>query len=148
MSQWTHVAAVFRVDSFRSLCEQVDFHDIMGRECTFEELYLGDSEEQRALCIEYADHPERFLPGGSEGTLEMSVWENPDSHCVAAYTVSVFGDLRDFGEKERDSILFPWFERCCGSMWVRQAFIQADVEFSDVKCAVWDCEEGRAVYLP
>ena len=114
MSNWTHVAAIFRIDSF---CHNLNFTEIFGKE-----LNWNDSMDK---WIEAEEHPERFLPLGSEGSLNMSVWENPNSSCLAAYTVSVFGDLRD-----HDSIdeIINWFNEKCKGIWIRQAVITVENE--------------------
>lgn len=65
MSNWTHVAAIFRVDSF--LHEGKDFTKIFGKELD----YYDSTEKWN----EASDYPEHFLPLGSEGSLQMSVWE-------------------------------------------------------------------------
>lgn len=114
MSNWTHVAAIFRVDG---LCRDYNFTEMFGKE-----LNWNDSMDK---WIEAEEHPEQFLPLGSEGSLNMSVWENPDSSCLAAYTVSVFGDLRD-----HDSIdeIINWFNEKCKGIWIRQAVITVENE--------------------
>lgn len=68
---------------------------------------------------------EKYLPMGSEGTLEMSIWHNPDKSCIASTTVSVFGDLRDYGSFNE---IEEWFNRCCVGFGIRQAICQVKVE--------------------
>lgn len=81
--------------------------------------------------IEYEENmKEKYLPMGSEGTLKMSIWHNPDESCIASTTVSVFGDLRDYGSFEE---IEEWFNRCYGSMNVRQAVCQVNVEGVETK---------------
>ena len=113
MSMWTHVAAVARIDSF---VENDDFSPVFGRECL-----AGDSRE---VWNEAQEHPERFLPMGSEGTLQMSVWINPQRNCLARYVVTVFGDLRDY----QDGMgVIEWFKEKLKPLWVRQATITVDI---------------------
>lgn len=119
MSNWTHVAAIFRVDHFGFPHEEpLDFDKIFGKEC----LYHSSQD----LWDEAEKHPEEFLPMGSEGSLHKSVWENPDHGCIAAYTVSVFGDLRD-----HDSLddIIEWFNKTCEKLWIRQAVVTVDNEW-------------------
>lgn len=75
MSQWTHVAAVIRYDSLRlgalGLVDDPNYHDPLP------ELHGG-------------------VPTGSEGPLQVHLSMNPDPQSVAAYVVTVFGDLRDY----------------------------------------------------
>jgi hypothetical protein len=137
VSNWTHVAAIFRVDQLiLPGMEKLDVEEVFGKVIPDYEWSLDEgvreTEEYKAAekanqdaWDEYEEHPELFVPTGSEGSLQMSVWENPDSHCLAALTVSVFGDLRD-----HDSIedVVEWFRRCCEKAWIRQAIIDIENE--------------------
>ena len=122
MSVWTHVAAVARVDWIHHLVgKEVTFEDIFGREVPWE------SPEE--IWLEAAEHPERFLPMGSEGSLQMNVWTNPDSCEAARYTVTIFGDLRDYDDAAG---IVQWFrEKLKGISFVRQAVITAETEFME-----------------
>lgn len=62
------------------------------------------------------------MPCGSKGTLQKVVWTNPEKSCTAAYTVSVFGDLRDWYDID---VIVDWFKRIVTSedLWVRSAVI-------------------------
>ena len=115
MSNWTHVAAIFRVDSFSH--EGKDFTKIFGKELD----YYDSTEKWN----EASDHPEHFLPLGSEGSLQMSVWENPDESCMNVFTISVFGDLRDHDSIEE---IIKWFDEKCSMLWIRQAVITVENE--------------------
>lgn len=119
MSNWTHVAAIFRIDSWRTHDGEKNFEKIFGREL--------NAFDERDVWLEADKHPERFLPIGSEGSLEMSVWTNPDPCCMAAYTVSIFGDLRDHDSTEE---IINWFEEKCKELGgsIRQAVITVDNE--------------------
>lgn len=61
MSQWTHVAAVFRLDSFGEILDE-DIYKVFGKEVTWNDLYDYDESDNT-----------KTLPMGSEGTLEMSI---------------------------------------------------------------------------
>ena len=80
MSNWTHVAAVFRVDDLATLSKKTRSNPdkVFGKEC----LLIGtDDESIKAFSKEYRNamkYPEKYLPMGSEGSLHKSVWENPD----------------------------------------------------------------------
>jgi hypothetical protein len=125
MSNWTHVAAIFRIDSWRTHDGEMNLNKIFGRE-------LNDFDT-RDVWLEADKHPERFLPCGSEGSLQMSVWTNPDPCCMAAYTVSIFGDLRDHDDVDE---IISWFEEKCKTLKedktipysIRQAVITVDNE--------------------
>jgi hypothetical protein len=118
MSVWTHVAAVFRVDDFRFEGKQrPDFEKIFGKSC----LWGSPSK----VWADYHKHPEQYLPCGSEGSLEMSVWENPNKEDITAYSISVFGDLRDYSNIKK---IEKWFDECCKKLWIRQAVITIECE--------------------
>lgn len=89
MSNWTHVAGVVRVDAIRELdgMSADKIRDILGKEVHF--------DSKTAVWDDYYKHPEEYLPCGSEGSLHMSIWENPNTSQIPAYVVSIFGDLRD-----------------------------------------------------
>lgn len=126
MSNWTHVAAIFRIDDFRIDGHQKDFAQVFGRELT--------GWHDHSVWLEADEHPERFLPYGSEGSLTMHVWTNPNPCCMAAYTVSIFGDLRDHDDTDE---IISWFEEKCKELAedktvpfsIRQAVITVENEW-------------------
>lgn len=111
MSQWTHVAAVFRLNSFDKISDE-DIKKVFGKEVNFYQLFNYDEADDT-----------KTLPMGSESTLKMSIWHNPDSSYMASTTVSVFGDLRDYGGSDIEK-LKEWFNECCSKFMVRQAIMQ------------------------
>lgn len=127
MSNWTHVAAIFRFDGFY---HDYDFTKIFGKE-----LNSNDSIDK---WWESQEHPEQFLPIGSEGSLKMSIWENPDHYCVAAYTVSIFGDLRDHNSIDE---IINWFDEKCKGIWIRQAVITVENEMYGTSTKTYKYEE-------
>ena len=68
---------------------------------------------------------------GSEGSLQISIWHNPVKNEMASTTVSVFGDLRDYGGKDDIEKLEKWFNKCCENNWTRQAVMQVVDEYCD-----------------
>jgi hypothetical protein len=84
MSNWTHVAGIIRVDRIRvdDDAEELDFDEILGKEC------LSDSS--RKVWNDALKNPDKYMPMGSEGSLQKSVWVNPNKGHVASYTVSIF----------------------------------------------------------
>ena len=113
MSNWTHVAGIIRVDSLRiDDIEEIDFDKIIGKEC----LWGSPSKVWK----DADENPDKYLPMGSEGSLQKSVWENPDKSCLASYTISIFGDLRDH---DSTSEIIEWFQEKCKSLCVRNAVI-------------------------
>lgn len=123
MSNWTHVAGIIRIDDLRLDEEKSkkDFIKIFGNELHFNS---SSKEWHRAK-----EHPEEYLPLGSEGSLEMSVWVNEDNSCMAAYTVSVFGDLRDHDNPQS---IVDWFKKKCEQLWIRDATITVRNEINGV----------------
>lgn len=118
MSQWTHVAAIFRLKSIGEMPDE-DICNVFGREVTGDD--LCDYDETAGI---------KTLPMGSEGSLEMIVWHNPDESCNASTTVSVFGDLRDYGGSDIDK-LKEWFNDCCQQLCIRQAVMQVIDGYAD-----------------
>ena len=137
MSTWTHVAAVFRIDSLREDIRgpringrhRPDWDRVTGRAIyDGDERLVNDSYEQRRYQRDWADyheHPEQFMPTGSEGSLQRLVWENPDGHAAAQYVITVFGDLRDYSDL---GAVRKWFEDVCKRCNVRQATCTCEVE--------------------
>ena len=117
MSQWTHVAAIFRLDSFGKISDE-SIYKAFGKEVTWDDLYNYDESDDT-----------KTLPMGSEGTLKMSIWHNSDEGCMASTTVSVFGDLRNYGGSDIDE-LKEWFTECCEQFIVRQAVMQVIDEYT------------------
>lgn len=129
MSNWTHVAAIARIDAFR-LHEEFDFVKIFGKE-----LSCYDSNE---IWNEADEHPERFLPLGSEGSLTMTVWTNPDLACLDAYTISIFGDLRDHDDPND---VIEWFKEKLSPFMVRNACITVHNEWNGTVNWVYEEDE-------
>ena len=105
MSVWTRVCGVIRIDTFE---HDLNFEDIFGRESNYTlDQWINEPEKVNTAFKDYEEHPDRYLPMGSEGSLHMSVWENPDRGDANCYTVSIFGDLRDWDDPE---IIMAWFQ--------------------------------------
>lgn len=119
MSQWTHVNASFRLNSLEKISDE-RIVEIFGKSVGYHDMYGIEYDED----YEVKDK-EKYLPIGSEGSLEMSIWHNPDTSCIASTTVSVFGDLRDYGSFDE---IEEWFIKCCTSFNIRQAICQVSVE--------------------
>ena len=122
MSNWTHVAAIFRIDYIHGIMEGLNFEEIFGKEC----LWKSDG----ATWEDMRKNPDKYFPHGSEGSLRMSVWENPNKSHLAAYTVSVFGDLRDHDDIEE---IITWFNKCCEKCIIRQACVTVENEWNGTK---------------
>ena len=44
---------------------------------------------------------------------------------MSAYTITIFGDLRDYDDPDA---IISWFKDCCKDVWVRQAVITVETE--------------------
>lgn len=126
MSNWTHVAGIVRIDMFRSGYIPVEKFVDFAVETFGKEIRYGSPDE---LWDEAYKHPERFLPLGSEGSLSLSVWVNPNVNSVAALTVSVFGDLRDHDDPDE---IIEWFKNKCNDedLIIRNAVITVHNEYN------------------
>ena len=135
MSVWTHVAAVFRIDGLRVGTDgpringyvKPDWDEVTKKAIYECDWLTDDSYERRRMrddWDEYREHPERFMPTGSEGSLQRIVWVNPERHNAARYVVTVFGDLRDYDDPEA---IHKWFDEVCGRCYIRQAVCHCDV---------------------
>ena len=121
MSIWTHVAAIIRIDSLKGFGmgpqSKEELKKVLGPVARFD-----SSDEDWNSCT---------LPCGSEGSLQYAIWENENEHCIAAFTVSVFGDLRDYNET---GSIEKWFNEFCGKFpIIRQAICVAEVECGETK---------------
>lgn len=119
MSIWTHVAAIIRIDAVKGVWgpqSKDDIKRVLGPIARF-----NGPEEDWDACT---------LPIGSEGSLEYDIWENEDPCFMAAFTVSVFGDLRNYEETES---IEEWFNSLCSKFMVRQAVCLAETEGYEAK---------------
>lgn len=133
MSNWTHVAAIVRIDCIRfSGADHMDFDKIFGKERLW-----GAPKE---VWDEYKKHPDHFLPSGSEGTLQKSVWENPDIGSITSYTVSIFGDLRDHDDP---NAIIEWFKQKVDPLPVRQAIITVRNAYNGTVNWVYESSEDE-----
>lgn len=124
MSNWTHVAGIVRIDmlDFEGFMTEDKIRAVFGKVLSF-----NDPEE---AWLEYEAHPDDFLPFGSEGSLEMTVWMNPDRFCLPRATVSIFGDLRDH---DNPDAIIAWFKDKCSEFWIRNASIVVNNEWNGVR---------------
>lgn len=107
MSTWTHVAGIIRIDGLPDVTPKPN----LGPVCRW-----GDGLANWDRCT---------LPKGTEGSLDYTVWENPNPSHAARYTVSLFGDLRDY-----DSIddIIRYARQITDGQIVRQGALTVEVE--------------------
>lgn len=141
MSNWTHVAGIIRVDGIIGSSDMGnEIKRIIGKEVHFD----SSMDEWN----DFDRNPKEYLPCGSEGTLRMTLWENPNKSSMAAYTVSIFGDLRDH---DSPTEIIKWFrDRVlmldCISCGVRNACVVADNEYYGVKNWAYDERATRQFF--
>lgn len=135
MSNWTHVAGIMRLDSIRGITSQPNFEKMIGMECLWSS---GESVHDDAW-----EHKDAYLPMGSEGSLQKTVWTNPEPEYVFSYVVSIFGDLRDHDSAQE---IIDWFQNKCSEVenygcYVRDAVITAANEMFGTM--TWTYEENE-----
>ena len=120
MSQWTHVCGCIRYDTIRMqglpYSTLNDIKRLIGNPVSYE-----DTEDKWDACN---------VPCGSEGSIQFSYWSNPSVSSLAAFTVAIFGDLRDFGNEDVPKIR-EWFGKVTKreGLIVRSAVLKIDVEY-------------------
>lgn len=142
MSNWTHVASIFRIDDVTLLDKKnrPDLDKVFGKECVLGETDDKSLDEFSKEWKKMVKAPEKYLPHGSEGSLRKLIWENPDPHMMAHYTVAVWGDLRDHESIEE---IEEWFHDCCRKLkgWVRQASCAVSNDLNGSKTVVYRLDE-------
>jgi len=134
MSNWTHVAAIVRLDCIRPLYDRdPNMDDLFGKECLWDAPGEVRSDAEK--------HPENYLPTGSEGSLHKSVWINPNRQEIPAFVISIFGDLRDHDSSQE---IIEWFKKKCEKAMEFHCFIRNAVITAENECngsAHWEYEE-------
>ena len=136
MSTWTHVAAVFRVDGAKGDCAGPtvngrvipDWDKVTGRTIRDAPVFNGDDyliQREEMDWADYLKNPDEFVPTGSEGSLQRAVWVNPRRSHAARYTVTVFGDLRDYSDERK---VKEWFFSVIDKCHIRQAVCHCMVD--------------------
>ena len=113
MSQWTHVCGCIRVDALRVLenDEKANIEKILGHIVNY-----GDSDT------------ETTIPRGRGASLKYQIIENPDISCTAAFTIPIWGDLRDYNDVTE---IKEWFKSVCDQLFIRNAVINIEVEHGE-----------------
>lgn len=62
-------------------------------------------------------------------------WANPDNAAVAKYTITIFGDLRDYDDEHE---IISYFNRITIDQDVRQACFTFQVEGKSGRTFVWE----------
>ena len=106
MSIWAHVAGVIRFDGILGLTPEPD----CGNTCSFE-----DDGPIWDRCN---------IPCGSEGSLQVSKWQDPTGSSLAQWTYTIFGDLRSF---ENFQEIINYFTRITDGQAVRNGVFTVEI---------------------
>lgn len=82
------------------------------------------------------------VPCGSEGSLTTHLWTNPHKSHIAAYTASIFGDLRDY---ENTQEIIAYLERITEGQKVRNGVATIEVEGSPAVILHYQDEKWHTV---
>lgn len=107
MSKWTHVNGIIRIDALRMLGSEKPIN--IGTPS-----FWGDS------------HRAKNIPEGSEGSLNAEIWENSSESSLAAYTVSIFGDLRDYSDLDE---IVEYLNQITDGQMIRSGVCSISVEY-------------------
>ena len=121
MSRWTHVAAIFRIDSIGEISDN-EIIEQFGRTVDWGEM------ADLIMMILTNGFNKSFFQWVAKAVFK---WHNPIKNEMASTTVSVFGDLRDYGGSDDIERLEQWFAKCCENNWTRQAVMQVIDEYCD-----------------
>ncbi len=133
MSQWTHVNGNIRFDALR-LTPNEDrkrLELLMGKTCSCE-----DAESKWDECT---------VPCGSEGSLCYKIYENPNESAMYAFSVSIWGDLRDYKDLEA---IKKWFKNLLTAwMGIRSAVLEVEVERQKtvILIPLWNEDEYKVI---
>ena len=106
MSQWTHVNGIIRIDALR---------------------FMGMKSPNIGIpSLWEDDHDAKDIPCGSEGSLNAELWTNPSENSLSAFTVSIFGDLRDYDDVDE---IVKYLNQITEGGLVRSGVCEIDVEF-------------------
>lgn len=120
MSIWTHVNCCIRYDRIEGVMDYPPIESKIGN--TYDP-YSNDEVVDNRLS-------NFLMPFGSEGSLNFSVWKNPHKNSFPTYTVSIFGDLRDYDNVDELINYFKKITVDSGEM-IRNAVMEIAVEGSD-----------------
>lgn len=160
MSRWAHVAGVIRYDCAyhkddlikETLGKMYRWNDGKQFEYGSPEYKAYRKERKSAF-----DLRKKHIPMGSEGSLEYKILHegiipDEDGHIslMADTEVIIWGDLRDVNYNSINYIK-KWFKRatCNSKLFVRQAVLQIDDEWSDSLIILtyhedWNCQKRDA----
>src|SRR6266436_878596 len=124
MSMWTHVAIVIRFDGSQP---QGDEELTIGQHLKPDlgKKFILDRDDDLTYEDFIAAENACTVPKGSEGSLYTNLWVNPDPSHMAAYTATIWGDLRDYDDVDE---IIAYLNRITEGKWVRQGVATIEVE--------------------
>ena len=132
MSIWTQINGSIRYDDIRA----------------FEAGLLEKYKRALGNVVEFDDPEQKWdkcnVPLGSEGSLQWKLIENPDESSLAAYTVLIWGSLRNYSDLDE---IGRWFCQCIlqEGFSVRQGILHAKVEGGEEVVWLVTKSEGKTV---
>jgi len=125
MSYWTHVNGSLRIDCPHPV-KNLDFTRFDTHiKNLFKVVHAHGSKEEWEACN---------IPYGSEGSLDVNIWINPELNYVARYTINFFGDLRDFEDYQHIEIV----------NWINELIIKNRL---DVRAGIMTIDDRTYQYM-
>lgn len=138
MSRWTHVAGVIRYDA--CLNRETELRELLGKTYIWENMDHMTKKERDAYYWDWQTSiaEGNVVPYGSEGSLhyqishqDVPIGKNGNTSLGPDTTVTIWGDLRDFGGKEDIDIITNWFKKITSKFIIRSAILKIDDEWQD-----------------
>lgn len=139
MSQWTHVNASVRLDAIRMLPGALGanaisnlglmFHDYLDEDIASGEVNVWNPYVKYLKKNTTSQHEKCDVPCGSEGSLFYHVVENPSQSSISAYTLTIWGDLRDYDDAEE---ICQYIYNITKDKMVRSGILEIHVEYREV----------------
>jgi len=121
MSQSTHVSAIVRFDGIRPM-------DLLGKLKLRPNLGLMNPATLENVAFDLVSETSPIIPCGSEGSLRYTIWDNPNFHHMAAWTVTIWGDLGDYDNVDE---IRQYFDIIVDGKLIRSGILEISVEYKD-----------------
>lgn len=87
-----------------------------------------------------ADWEACTVPRGSEGSLQVHLWTNPERMHAAAFTATIWGDLRSYESVDE---VVEYLDRITQGRMVRQGIAEISIEYRDPMIVRFDSEHSK-----
>lgn len=109
MSQWLHVKGYVAISDIKAEYSDKSYDDIFGKSWSYDQVlhipFDDDDAYDEDLAYELEHYPERFMPSGSEGSIEKHLsYDVRNSKAIVEFK----GDLRDLDKSDVKNIV-KWF---------------------------------------